>query len=63
MGGERDSGPAPHPFEYRYSGAGPALLSPAVRRVNRAALFALHCFGLLIGTTVEYVGWVGPAIG
>ncbi|MFF1908887.1 hypothetical protein [Kitasatospora sp. NPDC058218] len=40
-----------------------ALLSPAVRRVNRAALFALHCFGLLIGTTVEYVGWVGPAIG
>ncbi|MEU7636081.1 MULTISPECIES: hypothetical protein [unclassified Streptomyces] len=37
------------------------LLSPAVRRVNRAALFALHCCGLLSGTAIGYFGWVAPA--
>ncbi|MFI6848532.1 hypothetical protein ACIBJD_28515 [Kitasatospora sp. NPDC050467] len=40
-----------------------ALFSPSVRRMNRAALFALHCFGLLVGTAVEYVGWIRPAMG
>ncbi|MFF2039732.1 hypothetical protein ACFVVX_04850 [Kitasatospora sp. NPDC058170] len=40
-----------------------ALLSPSVRRVNRAALFALHCLGLLVGTAVAYIGWVRPAMG
>ncbi|MFG3053890.1 hypothetical protein ACGFZP_23455 [Kitasatospora sp. NPDC048239] len=40
-----------------------ALFSPSVRRVNRAALFALHCLGLLVGTAVAYFGWVRPAMG
>ncbi|MEU6233399.1 hypothetical protein [Kitasatospora sp. NPDC047058] len=40
-----------------------SLLSPAVRRVNRAALFALHTFGLLVGTAVEYFFWFRPATG
>ncbi|MFJ3790881.1 hypothetical protein [Kitasatospora sp. NPDC090091] len=40
-----------------------ALFSPAVRRVNSAALFALFCSGLLTGTVVEYFVWVRPAGG
>ncbi|MFD0276735.1 hypothetical protein ACFVHB_22915 [Kitasatospora sp. NPDC127111] len=40
-----------------------SLLSPAVRRLNRAALFALHTFGLLVGTAVEYFAWFRPAAG
>ncbi|WP_395293895.1 hypothetical protein ACF9IK_10065 [Kitasatospora hibisci] len=40
-----------------------ALLSPAVRRVNSAALLALFCSGLLVGTLVEYFVWVRPAGG
>ncbi|GAA2272418.1 MULTISPECIES: hypothetical protein [Kitasatospora] len=38
------------------------LLSPAVRRGNRAALFALHCCGLLLGTAIEYFCWIAPAM-
>lgn len=43
--------------------AATALLSRDVRRLNRAALFALLSAGLLVGTAVEYVGWIAPAIG
>ncbi|MGG2459823.1 hypothetical protein ACO0M4_08395 [Streptomyces sp. RGM 3693] len=38
------------------------LLVPAVRRVNRHALFALHCCGLLSGTAIGYFGWIAPAM-
>ncbi|WP_406204821.1 hypothetical protein OH807_29530 [Kitasatospora sp. NBC_01560] len=40
-----------------------SLLVPSVRRTNPGALFALLCFGLLVGTAVEYFAWVRPAMG
>ncbi|MGW4893794.1 hypothetical protein ACWEQL_16235 [Kitasatospora sp. NPDC004240] len=43
--------------------AASALLSPQVRRLERAALFALLSFGLLVGTSIEYFGWIRPALG
>ncbi|MEU8511403.1 hypothetical protein AB0C76_07445 [Kitasatospora sp. NPDC048722] len=45
------------------AGLGAALVPAQVRRRNGAAVFALLMAGLLAGTTIEYLGWIHPAVG
>ncbi|MFE6056102.1 hypothetical protein ACFQ6N_35600 [Kitasatospora sp. NPDC056446] len=44
-------------------GLGLAYLAARLRGLSGDVAFPVVAFGLLLGTTVEYVAWIGPALG
>ncbi|MFJ8625364.1 hypothetical protein ACIRD3_21305 [Kitasatospora sp. NPDC093550] len=40
-----------------------ALFAPALGRIDKSVVVALLMAGLLLGTSIEYFGWLRPVIG